>query len=606
MFSISNDVFTLSDIQTKPEDKPFSDPTPGFLAGRCLLDVVEYLRIDPKFPATFTQLVNAHSMRMLLQCLTNLKRDDLKRRFKPLVGPTCEQLLLSRKNQPPYYGDDLWDWAYTIEALLVVKNAYPDIYDHATVLNREAQLYYECVVSKLSSGLTLGGEDEWFGPATPVAASRILKLCKPYISEKVPLTRVLKDLKQQALMKIEGDQYFGRTVVPRYHQWHYGQVVCQFPNESKWQLEQLRNLTSVEELDDRAARAYALARVIQGAFKGNDSATRDAAINLVYPCERPERPFGTGIVSDTVKGSVNVLEAVWPMLNRDELVQVGLMLDRLLKSYKSANTIGLAVAVPREFYECKRALKAAGGKITELESGVTEVDHEKYRVLIAQGKALTEAQEAAKRLINEPHKAKWLLMIGIAGSLGGRDKKGRTFRGPNLGDVVIATSVAPYEIRAKVRDGEVRNVPVPFRGLDWGLIPVHPGLFTIALQAAQRLRDGKPQKLPFKVHEGLIVTGNSIKDDLRAKRKVLKEHPGGVAVEEESYIFGLVCALYGRPNLIIRGISDLAQGDKKRQQRVASDEDKVQRRAARNAAKLAVRVIDLLSDGWGARWVVRE
>ena len=590
MLSISNDVFTVADlIGRRPENQRFNGKSRQFLAGRCLLDAVEYLRVDPKFPATFRQLVNAHAMRVVLQCLATLEREDLKLRFRPQIEPTCVQLMQSRNQQPPYFGDDFWDWAYTIEALRAVKVAYPDL---TVELTTEVQSYHDSVVSKLSSGLTFGGKNEWFGPATAVAAYRILKLCGPYLSSAPNLPKVLEKLKQQALKRIDGDKYLRKRVVPTYHQWHYGQVVSEFPDESEWQHKQARNLKTIKPLD-RAARAFALSRVIQGAIARNDSSTADGALEMVYECENLERPFSTGLVGDTVKGSINVLESVWPILGHDELNDVTIMLDGLLKLYKSANKIGLAVAVPRELDELKQAFLAAGAKVRSNANSV-EVDHEKYSAVIVQGKALTAAQDVTKDLINK-HDAKWLVMVGIAGFLGDTDAQGRTGRNPTLGDVVIATSIAPYEIRDKVRNGEVQNVPVPFRGIEWEIIPVHPGLFAIALQAVQRSTD-----LTFKAHGGLIVTGTGIKDDLEEKKKILAEYPGGLAAEEESYIFGLICGLHGRPHLVLRGLSDLV-GYKKAQQGVEGGDDEPQRRAARNAAKLAVKVIDLLSDGWGAR-----
>src|SRR5438876_881352 len=68
-------------------------------------------------------------------------------------------------------------------------------------------------------------------------------------------------------------------------------------------------------------------------------------------------------------------------------------------------------------------------------------------------------------------------------------------------------------------------------------------------------------------YEGLIVTGTGIKDAIDAKREILKEFPGGLAVEEEGYVVGLMSLVNRTPCLILRGISDRAQGDKQRQGR---------------------------------------
>jgi len=327
--SVATDQFRLKDLE-RAGDQRFRGRSPEALAGRCLLDAVEYLRSGRRLPGKFMPLVTAHAMRVLLYCLTTIARKDLKRRLEPHVEATCKELLKSRKNETlPPYGDDFWDWAYTIEALHVVQKDYPDVCDLQAVLPPEVQLYFKTVVGKLNSGLTFGGHHEWFGPATAAAAYRILDLCRPWLSSPTNLPSTLESLKQQALERIHGGQYLGKKVKPSYYHWHYGQVVAQFPTDSKWQQEQLKDLNPVKELDDRAARAYALARTIQGTFKSNDEATRNAAVEMVYDCEEKDRPLGAGIVGDEVKGSLNVLEALWPMLSQQELSEVRIMLDRL-------------------------------------------------------------------------------------------------------------------------------------------------------------------------------------------------------------------------------------------------------------------------------------
>ncbi len=84
MLAISSDVFSVEDLQKGAAGlKRFSSRDTQFLAGRCLLDAIEYLRIDPKFPGIFLQLVNAHAMRLLVGCLEKLKRRDVIKRIEP-------------------------------------------------------------------------------------------------------------------------------------------------------------------------------------------------------------------------------------------------------------------------------------------------------------------------------------------------------------------------------------------------------------------------------------------------------------------------------------------------------------------------------------------
>ena len=99
-------------------------------------------------------------------------------------------------------------------------------------------------------------------------------------------------------------------------------------------------------------------------------------------------------------------------------------------------------------------------------------------------------------------------------------------------------------------------------------------------------------------YEGLIVTVNGVKDHLKEKGRILKKHPGGLAIAEEGFPAALVCLALGVPYLEIRGISDLAQGDKKKQKKNRAKEKREQKLAATNAAKVALAVTKSLSKTW--------
>lgn len=121
-------------------------------------------------------------------------------------------------------------------------------------------------------------------------------------------------------------------------------------------------------------------------------------------------------------------------------------------------------------------------------------------------------------------------------------------------------------------------------------------LFACAHEAALKFKDSGSHQ--FQVHEGMIVTGNGIKDHAKEKRKILGERAGGLAVAEEGFPAALLSLQYGIPYLEIRGISDLAQGDKKRQQHNPGQEERDQKLAAANAAKIAVALTKSLSKSW--------
>jgi nucleoside phosphorylase len=71
-----------------------------------------------------------------------------------------------------------------------------------------------------------------------------------------------------------------------------------------------------------------------------------------------------------------------------------------------------------------------------------------------------------------------------------------------------------------------------------------------------------------------------------------------LAIEEEGWVVGLISMLKGIPCIVIRGISDLAEGDKIKQQVASGNEEAVQRAASEHAAKVAVAAIEILSQRW--------
>src|SRR5439155_7928153 len=137
-----------------------------------------------------------------------------------------------------------------------------------------------------------------------------------------------------------------------------------------------------------------------------------------------------------------------------------------------------------------------------------------------------------------------------------------------------ATSIAPFRILDKVRE-QIENANVPLYDSAWMTIPTDPALFGLAHEFCEGSFGEKGH-----FYEGLIVTGTGIKDAIDAKREILKEFPGGLAVEEEGYVVGLMSLVNRTPCLILRGISDRAQGDKQRQGRNLKKEAADQENAA--------------------------
>jgi nucleoside phosphorylase len=577
---------TLKDLQVKTGLKRFSDSTPAHLAGRCLLDALEFLRIDPKWSTRFGPLMNAHAMRLCWRCVKELKRKDVAVRIRHLVELTYDYLLQERHNDIPFYGDDFWDWAYILEAMVTVrKDLKTDDRDQA--LSDDIRAFYIAVQDHLKDGLTLNKPGEWFGPAVPTAAHRLLTLAGDYIEDKAQLKRYLIQLRRQALIPIANNKYLEHKVQPSYHHWHLGQVIAEFKVPKATRLQALGKLDKITKLTDKVERAYALARVLQGAIAVNDAKTRQYALKMLYLCENHSRPLGAGIVADQVKASLNTLEAIWPSLKADDFKEIKSMLDALLAAQRGSNRTGILVALERERDACIEQFRADLAKISG--EDVVSVKHPDYEAVILTGKALIGATHATLNLIKEQGVSR-TLMVGIAGSLGQNDRQGK-FQGPVIGDVVIATATGGYRLREKVRE-TVTDAPVPFEKSTWEVLPADVTFFAHAHRASLDL------KRKFKVHEGLIVTGNGIKDHPKEKKKVRAKWPGGLAVAEEGFASALGCLHYDIPYLEIRGISDLAQGDKAKQKSTPGQEERDQKRAAANASKIALALVKSLSKSW--------
>jgi nucleoside phosphorylase len=590
MLSHSSHSFFISDLQEldAANNNWFREDSVQALAGRSLLDALEYLRSIPAFPSRFSELTNAHTIRLICRYMPDqdLDRAGALGRLKPFVLETSRRLRELRKAQAPHYGDDFWDWAAILEAFLEVKDCYPEAISDDAV-EQELTMFHHSILAKLPEGLTTLRDGEWYGPATATIAHRILHKLEGKLAGVKELRR---QLRTQALERVVGGKYHGRSVEPYQVLWHYGQVVAEFkPAETRSQAKTIKKLAGLEPLE-KPARAYALARVIQGAHRVKDDLTVNKCISKLYECQDWRRPLGQGLMADTVKGSLNVLEALWPMLKPKHKMQIRSMIDALLRVRAAANTVGVVVAIQNESQAVMKAFVAARGKVTASgDAAIIEGPDFRYRAVVQPGKSLAAALDAARTLIDN-HQARWVIMSGIAGSLGQpvpSKEGGVQFVGPPLGAVVVAASSAPFELRDKVREF-VESVKVPFDGSTWMVIPTDPWLFRLAHLAADQLF-GESKNF----YEGLIVTGTGIKDSPDEKAKILAAFPGGLAVEEEGYLIGLLCLTRRVPYLNIRGISDLAHGDKKNPEEQAKQEA-----AASSAAQLTVKFVELLSERW--------
>ena len=575
----------------------FGDDTPRALAGRCLLDAIEYLRHLPKFRARFREVATAHAIRLVCTCLSDrrLDRGDALIRLQPAIADAFGGLRMTREKAAPHYGDDFWDWAIILQAFRKYQQHFPTSSFTEKDLTNELADFYDAATSAVQKGLmTSSGKGEWYGPATAVAAFSLMS--EHHAASTKDGKKLLERLRAQALELVVKGSYRGRPVPSPQMLWHYGQVVARFPGtESTAQAAKLKDIACLKT-SEKAEKVYALTRVLQGAqaLGPRGQPLVQQCLQSIYDCQDPSRPFGEGLLGENIKGSLNALEVIWPLLSSDDIAQLQPMIDGLVRLQVAANTVGIVVAVEREERATLAAFADAKATIQE-KDGAWMIEHPNYHVVVRRGKSLVDVADATRTLLTA-HGARWLFMSGIAGSLGTMRRTTRgsvKFKGPDLGHVVIGTSLAPFRIRAKQRK-KIENADVPLRGGIWKSIPLDPGLFAAARKASLELFAEKPEKC----HEGLIVSCPGIADHPKYKKAVLEEWRGGLAIEEEGYLVGLMGLIYGVPTMVLRGISDRAEGDKVKQKKNPEKEEKKQMQASRAAAELLVRTVQVLSSTW--------
>src|SRR4051812_31946909 len=302
----------------------FDDDSPRALAGRCLIDALEYLRTSPKFAAKDWHVVNANAARIVHQCLTDpaLGRQDIIDRLAPAIEEVCAGIVASRQYRIPFYGDDFWDWASVVDGLFEVQNVSITA---ARVARRELDQFRRTVHIRMPSGLSVGDpEQEWFGPAIATRAYRLLDTRASGVDPDVR-----NELQAQALEHIERGRYRGRQVTSWQLSWHYGQVVGEFQRAASEQAAELADFSWLSVPLEPDKRAQVLARILQGAGAVKDRRTVLQALEELYRCETPGRPLGQGMIGASIEASLDTLEALWLHLDDREKASINAMLEAL-------------------------------------------------------------------------------------------------------------------------------------------------------------------------------------------------------------------------------------------------------------------------------------
>ncbi|MBQ8306712.1 MAG: 5'-methylthioadenosine/adenosylhomocysteine nucleosidase [Blautia sp.] len=162
-----------------------------------------------------------------------------------------------------------------------------------------------------------------------------------------------------------------------------------------------------------------------------------------------------------------------------------------------------------------------------------------------------------------------VINTGVAGSLNAMI---------NIGDIVLSTDVVQHDVDAGCfgyRKGQIPQMAEFSFTAD-------QNLRTLAEAAC---RTANPD---IQVFQGRILSGDQFVSDRRVKEEIVREF-GGFAVEMEGAAIGQTAYVNGVPFLIIRAISDKADGS------AEMDYDAFEAEAARHSTRLTLELLRQLS-----------
>ena len=171
------------------------------------------------------------------------------------------------------------------------------------------------------------------------------------------------------------------------------------------------------------------------------------------------------------------------------------------------------------------------------------------------------------------------------------------------GDVVIGTSVAQHDAGSQTADGiRLRGLRNAVTGeVDPLIVPAPEPLLSLARRSAKELRlpsirIDNEDHLP-RIVEGVIVTGDVFVSD-EVRRETLRSTLGATAVEMEGAAVVQTCRQFGVSCLIVRGITDRADGQ------AQTSYDRFIAAASEHAARLVTAIIAGCDNFRSWQWTV--
>ncbi|CAI2614210.1 5'-methylthioadenosine/S-adenosylhomocysteinenucleosidase [Apilactobacillus kunkeei] len=159
-------------------------------------------------------------------------------------------------------------------------------------------------------------------------------------------------------------------------------------------------------------------------------------------------------------------------------------------------------------------------------------------VLVRSGIGKVEAGLTTAQLITN-FDVDIVINSGSAGGIG---------QGLAVGDVVVSTETAYHDVDARAA------------GYEYGQLPGQPARFKASEKWLKEITEAS-KEVGLNVQKGLIVTGDQFVADQAVIDNILKNFPDALSCEMEGAAVGQVANQFDIPYVVVRAMSDNANGD---------------------------------------------
>lgn len=172
-----------------------------------------------------------------------------------------------------------------------------------------------------------------------------------------------------------------------------------------------------------------------------------------------------------------------------------------------------------------------------------EIANQKFYEGVIEGTAVAVVQSGigkvnasiASSLLIEHFKVETIINTGSAGAIQ---------TGLSIGDLVISTELAYHDV-----DNRIFNY-------QYGQIPQMPDFYQADAELIHKIKDSSGKEL--KVHQGLVVSGDSFVSSEAEIKRIKKYFPNALVTEMEGAAVAQTCYQFQIPFVVIRAVSDTA------------------------------------------------